>query len=84
MQSQFLASMQDPFPGWLCPPQFKLGIHFAGIGLDILPTNQTTQVLILNVGASKFIEILEESLLLDLVHFFVAALETRSRVLTIT
>ena len=21
-----LASLQGPFPGWLCPPQFKLGI----------------------------------------------------------
>ena len=43
---------------------------------DILPTNQTIQVLILNVSASKFIEILEESLPLDLVHFFAAAICT--------
>ena len=43
---------------------------------DILPTNQTIQVLILNVSASKFIEILEESLPLNLVHFFTAAIRT--------
>ena len=35
-----LASLQDTFPGWLCPPQFKLGIgddwegQFAGIGFE--------------------------------------------------
>ena len=35
-----LASLRDRFPGWLCPPQFKLGIGddweapFAGIGFE--------------------------------------------------
>ena len=35
-----LASLQDPFPGWLCPPQFKRGIGddwegpFTGIGFE--------------------------------------------------
>ena len=35
-----LASLQDPFPDWLCPPQFKLGIGddwegpLAGIGFE--------------------------------------------------
>ena len=35
-----LASLQVPFPGWLCPPQFKFGIGddwegpFAGIGFE--------------------------------------------------
>ena len=38
--SRVLASLQDPFPSWVCPPQFKLGIGdnwegpFTGIGFE--------------------------------------------------
>ena len=40
-----LVSLQDPFPSWLCPPQFKLGIGndwegpFAGIGFETTAKN---------------------------------------------
>ena len=43
---------------------------------DVLSSNQTIQVLTLNVSTFKFIKILEESLPLDLVHFFTAAIQT--------
>ena len=49
-----LASLRDPFPGWLCPPQFKLGIGddwegpFAEIGFEMTvkqdDSGQTAQV----------------------------------------
>ena len=57
-------------------PRTHAVANSVGSSPDVLPSNQTIKVLILNVIASKFIKILEESLPLDLVYFFAAAIRT--------